>query len=170
MIGNGLLFNLSWFAIVSTQSNLMAPMFVCAHLALHALFWSRNPREWMFVAGLALFGISLDQLVFAVGLFNVSGEPSLAPLWLSCLWLPLATTFCHAFRGLQAKPAIAAILGAGGGALSYSAGVAMTDVEFASPIVGPVSIGLIWGILFPLIARLSVLVDQPGEHHEQQTA
>ena len=170
IIGNGLLFNLSWLAIVSSQSNLLAPLFAAAHLGLHAMFWSRDSREWAFIGGLALFGASLDQLLFAAGLFNVSGQPALAPLWLSCLWLPLATTFCHAFRGLQARPMFAGVLGAMGGALSYSAGIAMTNVEFGSATLGPVLIGLVWAVLFPLIAKVSQQVERPGEQHEQQVA
>ena len=150
--GNGLLFNLSWLAIVTSESLFIAPAVVLAHLLVHQLWIGRGARELVFIAGVALFGVLLDNLLFAVGLFTVNGEPGLAPLWLSCLWPVLATTFQHAFAGLQRSLPLAAVLGAVGGAGSYYAGTGMSAVDFAHPVAGLVVIGALWALLFPALA------------------
>ena len=150
--GNGLLFNLSWLAIVTSESLLLAPAVVLAHLLIHQLWIGRGARELAFVAGVTLFGLLLDNLLFAAGLFTVNGEWSLAPLWLSCLWPVLATTFQHAFAGFQRSLPLAAVLGAAGGAGSYYAGTGMSAVDFADPVIGLVIIGALWALLFPALA------------------
>lgn len=150
--GNGLLFNISWLAIVTSESMLVAPTVVAAHLLVHQLWIGRGIRELAFIAAVALFGLLLDNLLFGLGLFTVGGEQSLAPLWLSCLWPVLATTFGHAFSGLQKSPALAAVLGAVGGAGSYYAGTGMSAVDFADPVSGLVIIGALWAVLFPALA------------------
>jgi hypothetical protein len=150
--GNGLMFNISWLVIVSSQSAPVALAVVFAHLALHQLWIGKGWRELSFIAGVTLFGLLLDQVLFAAGLFNVAGEWSLAPLWLSCLWPVLATTLHHAFAGLQRHLTLAAVLGAAGGAGSYYAGTAMTAVDFTVPLYGLVVIGATWAVLFPALA------------------
>ncbi len=156
-IGNGLLFNLSWLAIVSSQSLVIAPAVALAHIVIHQLWLGRGNRELAFIAGVALFGLVLDQALFAVGLFTLDGERALAPLWLTCLWPVLATTFQHAFVGLQRAPVLAAILGAMGGVGSYYAGTSMSAVGFADPVYGLAFIGVLWAALFPAIATVARL-------------
>jgi hypothetical protein len=151
-LGNGLLFNLSWVLIVTSQSVLWAGAVVLLHLLIHLQWLGRGHTEVIYIAVVAAFGIALDQLLFAIGLFKLNGTASLAPLWLSCLWPVLATTMGHAFSGLGQRPVVAAILGAGGGAGSYIAGTRLSAVEFADPLLGPILIGLLWAVLFPLLA------------------
>ena len=168
--GNGLLFNISWLAIVSSESALIAPAVVAAHLLVHQLWIGRGNRELVFIAGVALFGLLLDQLLFAVGVFTVAGEWSLAPLWLSCLWPVLATTLDHAFAGLQKHPALAAVLGAGGGVGSYYAGTAMSAVDFVNPVAGLVIMGALWAVLFPVLAMAARYWFAEEPRHEASLA
>jgi hypothetical protein len=167
IIGNGILFNLSWLLIVGSASAILAPLVAIGHVALHQLWIGRGGRELALIGGVAVFGLLLDQLLFAVGLFTVNGQHALAPLWLSCLWPVLATTLGHAFSGLQQRPLLAAVLGAIGGFTSYTAGTAMTDIGFAHPLAGPIAIAAIWACLFPalaLVARrtLEPCADEPS--------
>lgn len=168
--GNGLLFNLSWLAIVGSESLLVAPAVVAAHLVVHQLWIGRGVRELAFIATVALFGVLLDQLLFGIGLFTVNGQHSLAPLWLSCLWPVLATTFQHCFAGLQRSLALAAILGAVGGAGSYYAGTRMSAVEFADPLVGLIVIGALWALLFPALALAARYWFEEGNRAEASLA
>lgn len=154
-VGNGLMFNISWLAIVSSQSLLIAPTVALAHVAIHQLWLGRGHRELVFITGVSLFGLLLDQALFAVGLFTLDGERALAPLWLSCLWPVLATTFHHAFAGLQRLPVVAGVLGGIGGVGSYYAGTAMSAVGFADPVYGLAFIGALWAGLFPAIATVA---------------
>ena len=110
-LGNGVMFNISWLAIVSSESLPIAAGVVAAHLLIHQLWIGRGRRELAFIAGVALFGLLLDQALFAMGVFTLDGRLATAPLWLTCLWPALATTLDHAFAGLQRMPVVAAILG-----------------------------------------------------------
>jgi uncharacterized protein (DUF697 family) len=100
--------------------------------------------------------------------FKLDGRFALAPLWLTCLWPVLATTFNHAFAGLQRMPVVAAILGAIGGYGSYVAGTALSAVEFADPVYGPVIIAVLWAGLFPALGALARLWfdNREGETNE----
>ena len=165
--GNGLLFNLSWLAIVSSQSLWVAIPVVVVHLAVHLAWLGGGMRELRFIAAVAVFGLALDQFLFALGLFQLNGEAALAPLWLGCLWPVLATTLNHAFATLQKNLALAAVLGAAGGAGSYYAGTQMSAVGFASLPVGLVVIAMLWAALFPALALAArhVFAESHGDLH-----
>lgn len=161
-LANGILFNISWLAIVSLESTLAAIAVTALHLTLHAALFTRQYREWIFIAAVFLFGACLDQLTFMLRLFTLSGETGCAPIWLSCLWPVLATTFAHAFKGLQTHLLLAALLGGFGGVLSYTAGTRMTDVDFGHPIYSPILIAILWSLLFPALSRASKIVIEKG--------
>lgn len=150
-LANALLFNLSWFAIVVTQDTVIALAIVALHLAAHVLLVGRDRSEILLIALVSLAGLAVDQGLFLSGVFTLNGQAALAPLWLSCLWPVFATTLLHAFASLHGRPWLAALVGGVGGALSYVAGVHLSDVDFASPVWGPVIVGALWALLFPLL-------------------
>ena len=159
-LANGLLFNISWLAIVSTHSLVLAPVVVALHLLVHFTFMGRGMVEARLVFGVTLVGFLLDQIFFAVGVFTVSGKVSFAPLWISCLWPVLATTLMHAFSRLQQRLTLATLVGAIGGAASYVAGTRLSDVDFASPFLGPIIMASTWAIVFPsllMAARVNAI-------------
>jgi hypothetical protein len=156
---SGTLFNLTWLAIVSSQSSVLAPAIVALHLLVHGALVGRLPGELRFVIGVSIFGFLLDQALFVIGVFAGPAATLPAPFWLSCLWPVLATAMAHAFRPLQSRLPLAALMGAVGGTLSYSAGVALTAIAWGSELWGPLIIGLGWSLIFPLlllIARASL--------------
>ena len=150
-LANGLLFNISWLAIVSTHSLVLAPVVVALHLLVHFTFMGRGMVEARLVFGVTLVGFLLDQIFFAAGVFTLSGKVSFAPVWISCLWPVLATTLMHAFCRLQQRLALAALVGAIGGAASYVAGTRLSDVDFTSLFWGPIIMASTWAIVFPLL-------------------
>lgn len=152
---NAVLFNISWFTILLTQSGGMALAIVGLHLVVHFLVLGRGKAELQLIAGISIAGAALDQLLFLLGVFNVAGDTALAPLWLTCLWPVFATTLMHAFDSLQRRPYLAALIGAAGGGLSYVAGTRLTEVEFGSPLWGPLVIAALWALLFPLFLKLA---------------
>lgn len=155
LIMNGMLFNISWFVIVSTHSSMLAPLVVVGHLLVHFSLLGRGAPELVFITAVTLFGLALDQVLFYLGVFTVSGQPSLAPVWLSCLWPVLATTCMHAFSGLARRPWLAAAFGGVGGAGSYLAGTALSTVQFGSDAQGPWIMGGLWVILFPVLLMMA---------------
>ena len=152
---NIVLFNISWFAIVLSQSTLVAPIIVGIHLLLHWLVMGKGKDELRLIGGVTLCGVVVDQLLFKTGVFNLAGQPALAPLWLSCLWPVFASTLMHSLVGFQNRIALAVVCGALGGALSYIAGVRMSAVDFASPLWGPVLLGALWAVIFPLSVQVA---------------
>lgn len=160
---NGLLFNISWLAIVYGQSLVVSLLVVIAHLGVHARLMCRGQAEWLLIAAVTLFGLVLDQLLFALGVFNIGGHESLAPLWLACLWPVLATTLSHAFTFLHSRPLLASLAGGIGGAASYLAGTRISSVDFGSELYGPIIIAIIWSLLFPLLLRLAVMTSSTPE-------
>ena len=151
MLINGALFNLSWLAIVMTHSAAIAPAVVVVHLAIHFALFGVTRGELQLVVGMLAAGVVVDQLLFRVGVFSVAGLASAPPVWMTCLWPVLATTLMHAFRGLQGRPLLSSVLGAVSGAASYTAGTRLSDVAFFSELWGPVSLGILWAVLFPLL-------------------
>jgi Protein of unknown function (DUF2878) len=160
---NAALFNLSWLAIVLTHSSLLAPTILVVHLLAHFRFMGRGRGELYLIAAVTVLGACVDQVLFRTGVFNLAGQPALAPLWLTCLWPVFATTLMHTFAGFQHRILFAVIFGAVGGALSYTAGVRLTAVEFGSPLWGPVILGALWAVVFPLLLMLSARCSSPGD-------
>jgi len=152
---NVVLFNISWFAIVLSQSALLAPMIVAIHLWLHWLVMGKGKDELRLIGGVTLCGVIVDQLLFKAGVFNLAGEPAMAPLWLSCLWPVFASTLMHSFVVFQNRIALSVVCGALGGALSYIAGVRMSAVDFASPLWGPLVLAVMWAFMFPLLMQIA---------------
>ena len=154
-VANVILFNAAWFAILLTQSSLLAPFIVILHLLIHFRLMGKGKPELLFIVGVTVVGLFLDQSLFATGVFNLAGEPSLAPLWLTCLWPVFATTLMHAFDWLQSRVILSSVVGGVGGCLSYIAGVRLTAIDFGSPLWGPIIIAALWVVIFPLYLKIS---------------
>jgi len=170
IIINGTLFNISWFAVIYSQSLPIALLVVLIHLSLHAWLQSPQRGEWILIALVSALGIALDQLIFAAGMLVYPASPGLAPLWLSCLWPLLASCLCHAFAGLQQRLLLAALVGSVGGAFSYIAGTRLSSIEFGDPVAGPVLIGLCWALLMPALLLMAAHLQTQGEtHHDPST-
>jgi len=140
---------------VTTASAIVAPIVVLIHLGVHALFIGLKRQEPLFIGIVAVGGLALDHALFSVGIFLIQEAPAPAPLWLSCLWPVLATTFMHAFESLQHHLPLAAIVGAVGGAMSYIAGTRLSDVSFFDPLLGPALLGVVWFFLMPTLLVLA---------------
>lgn len=158
VIANGMLFNISWLAIVYSHSPLFAPIVATLHLLVHFALMGRGFVEARLILGVSVLGFALDQAIFAAGVLTASGPYSVAPIWISCLWPVLATTLMHAFSSLQKRLLLAAVIGGVGGTASYLGGARLSDVEFVSQFWGPFTMALIWFAVFPLLllaARLN---------------
>ena len=152
---NATLFNISWLLIVLSESPIIAPLVALAHLGLHAALVGFSIREARLIAAVTLLGLSVDLALFGAGVFTVNGEAALPPVWMSCLWPVLATTLCHAFSVLRERLVVAAVFGAVGGGLSYTAGTSLTAVAFFAEPWGAVLLGVLWAALFPSLVMLA---------------
>lgn len=151
---NGLLFNLAWFAIVATQSPVIAPLAAGLYLLVHFWVMGEGRLEAMVIVQVTLIGLVVDRILFMAGVFTIDGAAAAPPLWMLCIWPVLATTLMHAFSGLQQRPLVAAVAGGIGGAASFIAGTRLTDVAFGSELFGPIIMATLWAILFPLLLQI----------------
>lgn len=145
------MFNLSWLIIVATASTLIAPAVVVLHLVMHYVFVGLKKSELSLISVITGVGILLDIVLFRAGVFVIDGQITAPPVWLNCLWPVLATTLMHAFETLQRHLALAAVVGAVGGTLSYMAGTRLTDVAFADALLGPALVAVMWFVLMPAL-------------------
>jgi hypothetical protein len=152
---NGVMFNLSWLAIVMTQNNALALAIVALNLMLHFSYWHGGRAEVVLVVCVSLIGLLVDQLLFASGIMVRASGVHTAPLWLSCLWPVFATTLLHLFSFLQGRPVSAMLVGAIGGGASYLAGSKLSEVGFTSMPEGPVLLALLWALLLPLLLAMA---------------
>jgi len=143
-----------------THSAVIAPAVVVVHLCIHFSLVGIKQRELQLIAMVALLGVLVDQWLFGLGVFTVLGQAAWPPLWMTCLWPVLATTLMYAFRSFQQRPLMASVLGAVSGAASYTAGTRLTDVAFFSEVWGPVVLGALWAMLFPLLLLLAARLER----------
>jgi Protein of unknown function (DUF2878) len=153
-IVNGVMFNITWLIIVMSESAVVAPCAALLHLLLHFALMGKGVVELKVIVQVALLGVVVDQLMFYLQVFTVDGRASVPPIWMMCLWPVLATTLMHAFASLRTRFALSAVVGGIGGVASFIAGTRLTDVEFASALLGPVIIAVVWAVLFPLLLQL----------------
>ena len=163
---NGILFNVSWLLIVTSESSLVAPCIVALHLLLHFVLVGLSRPELKVILLVSVFGFVLDNLLFRLGVFQLAGPGHAPPLWLTSLWPVLATTLMHAFSALQGRVLLAGLFGAVGGALSYSAGTSLTAVAFFDPVWGPVVLGLLWAFLFPSLLLVAAQIADQGRESD----
>lgn len=154
-LGNGVLFNVTWLAIVVTHDSQLAPLFAGLFLTLHFLLMGKGSTEARLILMVTVFGFFVDQCLFRIGVFNVEGHPATAPLWMSSIWPVLAATLMHAFEKLQRRHVLAALFGAVGGAASFAAGVRLSEVGFGSAMHGPFIMAALWALLFPFLLWLA---------------
>ncbi|WGL16883.1 DUF2878 domain-containing protein [Microbulbifer bruguierae] len=95
-------------------------------------------RCCVWVGMVALVGITMDAVLFKLGLFRPtlkSAEFHFLPLWLVCLWVNFALALRFAFVFLRRNLLVAALFGAVGGPLSYFFGAAVGGlVALAEPV------------------------------------
>lgn len=141
-------FQVGWFVCV-LGGNLAALLYTTAALVFHAVYMASGIREWMLILGIAVIGSSWDLLMVNSGQLTFPGtaDPGL-PLWMLCLWLLFATTFNHCLAWLQSRLAIAGLLAALFGPLTYWAGSYFSGAQLAGP-TAIVVIACGWLLLFP---------------------
>ena len=130
-----------------------------AMLAFAGVAWAfdrnRRARAQLMAACLAC-GIVLDGSLRAAGVLTfpaaLDGAPS--PAFLMAIWVGFALALPIPF--VSARPAVAAALGAVGGALAYRGGAALGVLTIAPEPVGSVLVGALWALAFPLLGALAL--------------
>jgi hypothetical protein len=155
-----------WFACVLGAAHgrpwsaaLVAVLIVAIHLALAR----DRGSEWRLLVIVGAFGLLLDGTLKASGLVAYAGDTSaaswLAPAWIVALWLLFATTLNGSLSWLRGRTALAALLGAASGPLSYLSGARLGAASFPRGLTAAVlALALLWAIAIPLLTRIAETV------------
>ncbi len=158
-------YQLVWFCAVIGAGQGLAWPGVAAALVFAAwqLGVSRHPRmEWRLIAVGLLLGLSLDGAQAQSGLLTYAApwpwaSASGAPAWILALWVAFSLTFTQSLAFLQARPWLAAAIGAIGCPLAYlGAARGWQAVAFAPPAWRALLwLAVAWGVAIPLLALLA---------------
>lgn len=159
---NGALFQIGWFAAV-LGGNVWAVPTLLMILIAHRQWWVRSEKEWWLILAVTLLGCGLDSLWVGLGVLMPGGESLmngqsgwLMPAWLVCIWIMFSMTLCHVFSWLHGQYALAAVLGAVAGPMSYLAGAKLSGLALGEPQWQSLfAMGVVWGLLMPILMRLA---------------
>jgi hypothetical protein len=161
---NYLGFQLGWFACVGGAARgrpWLGPAAAAALIGLHLAAVPDRARELRRLAAVGVFGAAVESAAIALGLYGYAGGWGiwwLAPAWIVALWALLGATFESSLSWLSRKPRLAALFGAVGSPLSFSAGVRMGAAGFvAPPPVALAALAVLWAAALPLAFAVSRL-------------
>jgi hypothetical protein len=127
-------------------------------LGAHLKRVERSGEELKLLLTVMLIGGTWESALTDFGLLEYPGSQSVhgvAPYWLFALWGLFAAQFNTTYKWLKTRVAVAALLGAIAGPLSFRAGAALGALRFAKPGPAVVALALGWAVLLPLVTVLS---------------
>lgn len=148
-IANAIAFQAGWF-ICLLAPVVWALLYTALFTAVHFRILKPEARcaDTLAVAVVMVLGFVHDTALLQAGVLSYSS--SIQPIWLTCLWLMLGLTLRHSLWPIYSRPWFASLLGAVAAALSYTAGVALSDVswgEFGAR--GAFIIAAVWLLVLP---------------------
>lgn len=150
-------FQAGWFACVLGAANglswaglVVVGLVICLHLVMSA-----RPGQELRLIFLALaLGLIFDSLLVNSGWLQYAGEtglPGIAPYWILAMWALFATTLNVSMSWLKHKPALALLMGAIFGPLSYMAGGRLGALEFIDFNSAILALAFIWALAMPIL-------------------
>lgn len=162
---NFVVFQGAWFAAVLGAAHGLpgwGSAAIVAAMAWHLAVSARPLAEAKLLAAVCAIGVAVETIVALQGhVAYPSGQPVawLAPYWMVALWGLFGIALNVTLRWLKGRPVLAAAIGAVAGPLSFVSGVRLGGARFVD--VGPalVTLACTWGVLMPVLMRLSDLFD-----------
>jgi len=150
-----------WSACVIGAANGVAWMGVALVIALISVHLRRAAQpvnEAKLIASVVVIGGTWESIVVSLGLLAYPTSTQiygLAPLWLLALWGLFAAQVNTTYTWLKPRIALASLLGAIAGPLSFHGGAALGALQFAKPWPASVTLACGWAVLLPLVIVLS---------------
>ena len=154
---NFVAFQAGWFSCVLGAANSLpwlGLVAVAIVLSLHFTISTRPLQEAALVILAVLMGLVFDSLLVSSGwLIYPNGmlAPGIAPYWILAMWALFATTLNVSMSWIKVNLALAAVMGAIFGPLSYMAGQRLGALEFVDYYASLVALAVIWAIAMPLL-------------------
>jgi hypothetical protein len=151
----------AWFACVLSAAHDIpwtGITFAAVLLLAHLLRARRPVQEIKLLLTIAGLGAAWDSLMVWGGFLGYphgTNIPGFAPLWIVMLWALFAAQFNTTYQWLKTRVAVAALLGAVAGPLSFRTGASLGAVQFLKPVSTALLLALGWGALLPVTVFLS---------------
>ncbi|NRQ41315.1 DUF2878 family protein [Rheinheimera sp. YQF-2] len=137
-------FELCWLALVYWQQLAIIPVL---------LYWCYGMWRLSTAGRIAVLvtlsaGVVLDTLLVQLNVLQFSSG-GLLPLWFVLLWAVFALAAVEFMAKVLTKPWLAALLGAGGGPLSYWGGAALSGgaMQFPMPLYSAAVLIAVWALI-----------------------
>ncbi|TPG26563.1 DUF2878 domain-containing protein [Variovorax ginsengisoli] len=165
LLANFVVSQLAWFAAVlgaAHQRPVVGTLCVVVAIGWHLSVSVRPAREARLVLVACLLGFAVETAMVRLGhVAYPSGQlgAQFAPYWMVALWGLLAIALNVTMRWLRPHLWLAAALGAVVGPAAFASGVRLGGAEFVHEVPALLTLALVWGVLLPLLMRLSVYFD-----------
>ncbi len=150
-----------WFACVIGAEKGVAWIgvaFVIILITVHLQRVAQPVNEAKLITSVVVIGGIWESVVVYFGLlaYPTSTEiHGLAPVWLLALWGLFAAQVNTTYTWLKPRIALASLLGAIAGPLSFHGGAALGALQFAKPWPATVTLACGWAVLLPVVIVLS---------------
>lgn len=166
---NFVAFQLGWFScVLSAAKGLpwLGLIVVCLVVALHIRTSEKPRNEWQLLVLAVVSGLVFDSLLVSGGLVRYpSGMlfSGMAPYWILAMWALFSTTLNVSMAWLKNSVALASVMGAVFGPLSYLAGQRLGAIELLDTRASLIALAVIWAFVMPMLIYAANRLDNSAE-------
>ena len=158
---NFVAFQVGWFSSVlgaAKQMPWLGPLVLIGIVIIHLRQAHRPGLEAGLIIACGVIGAHFDSVLVALGWVTYTSgyiNTSLAPYWIVTMWMLFATTLNRSMTWLKGRLALAAVMGAIAGPMSYYAGSKLGGIVFETPLPALVVLSVGWALIMPVVVMLS---------------
>lgn len=152
---------LGWWACVlggASSWSMAGTALVVIAIMRHIMFAARPLEEAKLIVATTLIGAVFDTALIQCGWIEFDHGvfiEGFAPHWMLALWALFATTFNISLAWLKSRLALAVVLGAGIGPLTYWGGARLGAAELLQPLPLFSALAIGWALVIPALMLLA---------------
>ncbi len=166
MLLNILGFQIGWFACVlggANQTPWLGVLISGLVILVHLLRTSERAFECKFLGVAVIIGIIFDGIPQSLGWITFSPvtlwPDVLPPPWMIMLWALFASTMNISLSWLHNRKALAILIGAIAGPLSYWSGARLGALQLSNPSTAIIYLSIGWGAIVPVLLKIAASKD-----------
>jgi hypothetical protein len=162
---NFIAFQAGWFSCVLSAANgipWLGLLLVGLIVVLHIRAADQPRHELQLLAWCLGLGLVFDSLLVSSGWVSYpSGMlvPGIAPYWILAMWALFSITLNLSMGWLKSNLALASVMGAVFGPLSYLAGQRLGAIELVDPRSSLIALAVIWALVMPILTHAARRLD-----------
>ncbi|MBU6257903.1 MAG: DUF2878 domain-containing protein [Burkholderiales bacterium] len=155
----------AWWACVAAAARgrpLWGVAAVAAQLAWQLATSRKRSADGLLILLAIAVGLMGDTALGRSGWLRYAAPgplPGYAPAWILALWAQFGSILREPLRWLHGRPALTAMLGGAGGALSYAAAARMGACQFVEPARALGALVLAWAVMAPALMDVARRLD-----------